>query len=145
MSSYFGLFSLGSISGTSENTSTWILLRKTSLSQPINRDLGFPGGSEVKAFACNAGDLGSIPGLGRFPGGGNDNPLQYPCLEYWTEEPGALQSAGSQRVGHNWATALSLFQIEIYKTSPLRQAAAVILQWDSLPSIICVYDLLASF
>ena len=38
-------------------------------------------GSEVKASACNAGDLGSIPGLGRFPGEGNGNPLQYPCLE----------------------------------------------------------------
>ena len=43
--------------------------------------LGFPGGSEVKASACNAGDLGSIPGLGRSPGEGNGNPLQYSCLE----------------------------------------------------------------
>ena len=40
-----------------------------------------PGGSEVKAFACNAGDLGSIPGSGRSPGEGNGNPLQYSCLE----------------------------------------------------------------
>ena len=43
--------------------------------------LGFPGGSEVKASACNEGDLGSIPELGRFPGEGNGNPLQYSCLE----------------------------------------------------------------
>ena len=43
--------------------------------------LGFPGGSEVKASASNVGDLGSIPGLGRSPGGGNGNPLQYSCLE----------------------------------------------------------------
>ena len=42
---------------------------------------GFPGGSEVKASACNVGDLGSIPGSGRFPGEGNGNPLQYSCLE----------------------------------------------------------------
>ena len=42
---------------------------------------GFPGGSEVKASACNAGGLGSIPGLGRSPGEGNGNPLQYSCLE----------------------------------------------------------------
>ena len=42
---------------------------------------GFPGGSEVKASACNAGDLGSIPGSGRSPGEGNGNPLQYSCLE----------------------------------------------------------------
>ena len=40
-----------------------------------------PGGSEVKAFACNAGDLGSIPGSGRSPGEGSGNPLQYACLE----------------------------------------------------------------
>ena len=43
--------------------------------------LGFPGGSEVKASACNAGDMGLIPGLGRSPGEGNGNPLQYSCLE----------------------------------------------------------------
>ena len=43
--------------------------------------MGFPGGSEVKASACNAGDLGSIPGLGRSPGEGNGNPFQYSCLE----------------------------------------------------------------
>ena len=42
---------------------------------------GFPGGSEVKASAWNAGDPGSIPGLGRSPGAGNGNPLQYACLE----------------------------------------------------------------
>ena len=42
---------------------------------------GFPGGSEVKVSACNAGDLGSIPGSGRSPGEGNGNPLQYSCLE----------------------------------------------------------------
>ena len=41
----------------------------------------FPGGSEVKASACNAGDLGSIPGSERSSGEGNGNPLQYSCLE----------------------------------------------------------------
>ena len=40
----------------------------------------FPGGSEVKESACNVGDLGSIPGLGRSPGEGNGNSLQYSCL-----------------------------------------------------------------
>ena len=44
--------------------------------------LGFPGGSEVKVSAYNAGYRGSIPGLGRSPGEGNGNPLQYSCLEY---------------------------------------------------------------
>ena len=42
---------------------------------------GFPGGSEDKASACNAGDPGSIPGLGGSPGEGNGNPFQYSCLE----------------------------------------------------------------
>ena len=42
---------------------------------------GFPGGSEGKASACSAGDLGLIPGSGRSPGEGNGNPLQYSCLE----------------------------------------------------------------
>ena len=42
---------------------------------------GFPGGSDRKESACNVGDLGLIPGLGRAPGKGNGNPLQYTCLE----------------------------------------------------------------
>ena len=43
--------------------------------------MGFPGGSEGKASACNAGDLGSIPRWGRSPGEGNGKPLQYPFLK----------------------------------------------------------------
>ena len=42
---------------------------------------GFPDGSDGKESACNLGDLCSIPGSGKFPGEGNDNPLQYSCLE----------------------------------------------------------------
>ena len=49
--------------------------------RPHSSQMGFPGGSEVKASTCNAGDLGSIPGSGRSPGDGNGNPLQYSCLE----------------------------------------------------------------
>ena len=43
--------------------------------------VSFPGGSDGKASACNAGDPGSIPGLGRSPGEGNGTPLQHTCLE----------------------------------------------------------------
>ena len=43
--------------------------------------MGFPGGSDSKESACKVGDLGSIPGLERAPGGGHGNPLQYSCLE----------------------------------------------------------------
>ena len=42
--------------------------------------------SEGKEYACNVGDLGSIPELGRFPGGGPGNPFQYPCLEFPHEQ-----------------------------------------------------------
>ena len=44
-------------------------------------DKGFPGGSDSKESACNAGDLGLIPKLGRCPEEGNGNPLQYSCPE----------------------------------------------------------------
>ena len=68
-----------------------------------------PGGSDSKESACSVGDLGSIPGLGSSSGEGNGNPLQYPCLENPMDgEPGRLQSMGLQRVGHVWATSLSL-------------------------------------
>ena len=59
-----------------------------------------PGGSDSKESACNAGDLGSIPGSRRSPGGGHGNPLQYSCLE--NPVTGRLQSIGSHRVGHDW-------------------------------------------
>ena len=103
--------------------------------------MGFPGGSDGKESACNVGDPGSIPGLGRSPGEGVGYPLQcswaslvaelvknLPAMQEtwvqslgwedplekematysstlawkipWTEEPGRLQSMGSQRVGH---------------------------------------------
>ena len=64
--------------------------------------MGFPGGSEVKASACNVRDPGSIPGW--------EDPLEKEMATHssilvweipWTEEPGGLQSMGSQRVGHN--------------------------------------------
>ena len=53
--------------------------RRDRLPTPVF--LGFPGGSAGKEYACNAGDLGSIPGLGRSPGEGNGSPLWYSCLE----------------------------------------------------------------
>ena len=65
----------------------------------------FPGGSNGKESACSVGDLGLIPGLGRYPGEGKG--YHSSILAWgipWTEEPGGLQSMGSQRVKHNWAT-----------------------------------------
>ena len=52
--------------------------------------------------AGDAGDVGSIPGSGRSPGGGHGNPPSIPAWKIpWREEPGELQSMGPQRVGHN--------------------------------------------
>ena len=64
--------------------------------------LDFPGGSDGKESACKAGDQGSNPGLGRSPGEGNGNPLQYSCLEHPMDR-GAWWAAahGSPRVGHD--------------------------------------------
>ena len=59
--------------------------------------LGFPGGSDGKESACNVGDLGSIPGLGKSPGGGNGNLLYYSCLE---NPHGQRSLAGYSSWGH---------------------------------------------
>ena len=58
------------------------LVIDTKIVEKVSWDgtLGFPCGSVSKESACNAGELGLIPGLGRSPGGGNGNPLQYSCL-----------------------------------------------------------------
>ena len=62
-------------------------------------NLGFPGGSNGKASAYNAGNLGLIPHLGRSPGERNGNPLQYSCLEnpvdggtWWATVPGVTKN-----------------------------------------------------
>ena len=65
--------------------------------------LCFPGGSDGKEFAYSVGNLSSISGLGKPPAEGKGYPLQYSCLENSMdrEEPGRLQSMGSQRVGRD--------------------------------------------
>ena len=72
----------------------------------VNWFMSFPGGSDSKESACNAGDLGSFPGLGRSCGEGNGYALQYYCQENSMdrEDPGRLQSMRSQGVGHDLAT-----------------------------------------
>ena len=72
------------------------------MSMQMTQETLFTGRSDGKESACNAGDLGLIPGLGRSPGEGNGN---HSSILAWriprTEEPGRLQSMGSQRVGHD--------------------------------------------
>ena len=64
--------------------------------------MGFPGGSEGKESACNAGNLGSIAGSGRSPEEGNGNPLQYSCLE--NSMDWEAWQVKVQRVGYDWVT-----------------------------------------
>ena len=75
---------------------------KTHIYAVYMKPKGFPGGSEIKASACNVGDLGSIPGLGRSLE--KEMATHSSILAWripWTEEPGGLQSTGSQKVGHD--------------------------------------------
>ena len=76
---------------------------------PYHVGEGFPGGSDGKETACNVGDWGSVPGLGRSPGEGKGYPLQYSCRKnpHGQKQPGGLQSIVSQRVGHDWMTNIT--------------------------------------
>ena len=74
-------------------------MRLNEIIQVRSLDRGFTGDSSGKESACNAGDLGSIPGLGM---ASHSNILA--CRVPWAEEPGGLQSMGCHGVGHNRAT-----------------------------------------
>ena len=66
---------------------------------------GFPGGSDDRESTCNARDLSSIPGLGRWSEEGMATHSSILVWRFpWTEEPSGLQSTGSQKVRHSWAT-----------------------------------------
>ena len=64
-----------------EKNRIWICHSSSTVYTALTLYSGFPGGSDSKESACNAGDTDLIPGLGRSPGVGNGNPLQYSCLE----------------------------------------------------------------
>ena len=84
----------------------------------------FPGGSDGKASACNMGDSGSIPGLGRSPDEGNGNPLWYLCLE----NPGQRSLVGCSSWGCKSWTRLSNFTF--FLTPELKQT------FSSLPQLV---------
>ena len=75
--------------------------RRDRLPTPVF--LGFPGGSDYKEYAYNAGDLDLIPALGKIPWrrAWQLTPVFLPGEFAWTEEPGGLQPMGSQRFGHD--------------------------------------------
>ena len=72
---------------------------------------GFPGGEVVKNPHANAGDSGSIPGLGRSPGVGNGNPLWYSCLENPRDRGAWWASPWSHSESHNMCTSTTMFHI----------------------------------
>ena len=78
-------------------------LLETSFQGPLCQQRGFLHSSVGKEFACNAGDLSSIPGSGRSPGEENGNPLQYSCLE----SHGQRTLVGYSPWGHKSRTQLS--------------------------------------
>ena len=86
-----------------------------SSANELDNPLGFPGGSDSKESACNAGDPGSVPGSGRSPGEGNGTPLQCSYLEN-SMDKGAWgpQSMGSQRVRHDLATNTFTFNMYLF-------------------------------
>ena len=89
------------------------------------RDWGFPYSSISKESVYNAGDPGSTPGLGRSPGGGNSNPLQYSCLENPTDR-GAWQATvhGVIRVRHTLWLNHHHPGIELFLASPPLQVGS---------------------
>ena len=93
------IYTMEHYSAIKKNISESVLMRWMKL-KPIIQ--GFPGGTDGKASACNGGDPGSIPMLGRSPGEGNGNPLQYSCLENSMDgEAWWAIVHGSQRFGHD--------------------------------------------
>ena len=89
--------------------------------------VGFPHSSVGKESACKAGDLSSIPGLGRSPGEGNDNPLQYSCLEnpmdrgaWWATVHGVI------RVRHDLMTKPPLLINNVVLVSGIKESDSVI-------------------
>ena len=75
---------------------------------------GFPGGSDSKESACNAGDLGSITGSGRTPGEGNGNQLQLAWRIPWIEKTVGLWFMGSQRVRHDLSVVFFFFFLTFF-------------------------------
>ena len=78
----------------------------------ISRVQGFRGGSDSKESSCNMGELGSTPGLGRFPGGGHGNPLQYSCLEN-PKDRGAYSPWGQKEADTAEQLSISRVQSEL--------------------------------
>ena len=96
----------------------------------ISYTVGFPGGSDGKKSACNVGDLGLIPGLGRSPGGEHGNPCQYSCLE---NHHGQRNLAGYSPWGHK----------ELHMTEQLSMTHSILYLMILVTCPICISQKLA--
>ena len=105
-------------------------------------NLGLPGGSDNKDSACNSRDPGSIPGLGRSPGEGNGNPLQYSCLENSVDNPGRLQFMGLCRVEYDCTTNTFTFHIESRLLYVILDILAILIipVYEQFPFICAIFN-----
>ena len=105
-----------------DSTNSWVWKipwRRDRLPTPVFLD--FPGGSAGKESTCNAGDLGSIPGLGKFPGGGKGYPLQYSGLENPTD--GGAWQATVHGVAKSWTFTFNSDKEEASRTCEARSTS----------------------
>jgi len=93
---------------------------------------GFPGGSDGKESACSAGDLGSIPGLGRSPGEGSGNLFQYSCLENPMDRGAWWATVRGVTEGQTKLMNFHFFTLEIYRLG----------RCESSVSRLCFQDML---
>ena len=103
-------------------TLPYLILWCRDLLSALQSSWGFSGSSDGEESACSAGELGSIPGLGRSPGGGHGNPLQYSCLENPMDR-GAWWATvhGVARVFHDWETNTQYSWGKLGEVGPLAQ------------------------
>ena len=125
-----------------------ILTHPSSNFQPRLSLRGFPGGSDGKESACNVGDPGLIPGLGRSPGEGNGYSIQCSCPENlpWTGETAGLQFLGLHRVGQDWTTNTFAFTLSLRTSHIIRlltwfENCVLVVDFNLFISIhICIYS-----
>ena len=100
---------------------------------------GFPGGSDSKESACNAGDPGSIPGLGRSPGEGTGNPLQYSCLQNPLDRGGWRATVHwLQRVRQDWV--INTYCVSVQLLSHVWLFATQMDDHRPKPAVVCIME-----
>ena len=96
--------------------------------------MGFPGGSDGQESACNVGDPGSMPGLGRSPGEGHGNPLQYSCLE---------NPHGQRSLWYYYQLTLQIMNVRLreHNSRVQRVSPAYLIMWASKTKLSVFEDL----